>query len=147
MLVELLLGTGIRVGSAIGLDIEDVDLVHGELQIRKAKNNRPVTTMLPKAIAEELRTFIGDRKSGPVFLAGARRVSMRHAQRRLAGWLAKAKVVGKSAHALRHTFATRIYSATGDLQVTQAALGHASIASTVIYARVDRARLRAAVGA
>jgi integrase/recombinase XerC len=82
-----------------------------------------------------------------VFLAGDRRICMRHAQRRLAGWLAKAKVTGKSAHAFRHTFACRIYQQTGDLQITQAALGHASIASTVIYAQVDRARLRAAVGA
>jgi len=38
-------------------------------------------------------------------------------------------------------------SKTGDLQLTQAALNNASIASTVIYARLDKARLRAAVGA
>ncbi|MBZ0152533.1 MAG: tyrosine-type recombinase/integrase, partial [Planctomycetes bacterium] len=54
---------------------------------------------------------------------------------------------GRSAHALRHSFATRVYSSTGDLQLTQIALGHATIASTVIYARLDRARLREAVGA
>jgi integrase len=68
-------------------------------------------------------------------------------QRRLASWLAKAGVQGRSAHALRHTYAMRIYGETGDLQLTQQALGHASITSTVIYARVDRSRLRAAVGA
>lgn len=72
---------------------------------------------------------------------------MRHAQRRLAGWLAAAKIAGKSAHALRHSFATRIYSETSDLQLTQMALGHASIASTVIYAKLDKGRLRAAIGA
>ncbi len=32
MLIELLLGTGIRIGSAIGLDVEDLDLDHGEMQ-------------------------------------------------------------------------------------------------------------------
>jgi site-specific recombinase XerC len=41
----------------------------------------------------------------------------------------------------------RVYQASGDLLVTQAALGHASILSTTIYARADRERLRAVLGA
>jgi site-specific recombinase XerD len=36
----------------------------------------------------------------------------------------------------------RVYQATGDLLLTQAALGHASIQSTAVYARADRERLR-----
>ena len=147
MLIELLLGTGIRIGSAIALDIEDIDLDHSELTLRTTKNDRPTTAVLPAAIAEKLKEFLGTRTTGPVFLAGDRRVSIRHVQRRIAGWLKAAQITGRSAHAFRHTFACRVYSATGDLQVTQQALGHASIASTVIYAKVDKARVRAAVGA
>ncbi|HZN38808.1 MAG TPA: tyrosine-type recombinase/integrase, partial [Planctomycetota bacterium] len=41
MLVELLLGCGVRIGSALGLDVADVDIEHGELTLRKAKNDRP----------------------------------------------------------------------------------------------------------
>ena len=41
---------------------------------------------------------------------------------------------------LRHAFAIKVYAASSDLQVTQAALGHASIVSTCIYAKVDKAR-------
>jgi site-specific recombinase XerD len=103
--------------------------------------------LVPKAIVLQLKAFVGTRSAGPVFLANDRRISMRHAQRRLAAWLTAAKITGKSAHALRHTFATRIYQHTGDILVTQQALGHASVASTVIYARVNHARLREAVGA
>jgi integrase/recombinase XerC len=147
MLVYLLLGCGIRIGSALALDVADIDFAHGELRIRKAKNDRPCAVLLPKAIAARLQTFIDTRTAGPLFLANDRCVSTRHAQRRLAAWLTAAGVAGKSAHALRHTFATRIYRQTGDLLVTQQALGHASIASTVVYARVDRTRLREVVGA
>jgi integrase/recombinase XerC len=147
MLVELLLGTGVRLGSAIALDIEDLDLDHGELILRTTKNNRPTTAVLPTTIAEKLKVFLGSRTAGPVFTANENRVSIRHVQRRIAHWLHAAQITGRSAHALRHTFACRVYNATGDLQVTQAALGHASIASTVVYARVDKARVRAAVGA
>jgi site-specific recombinase XerD len=147
MLVELLLGTGIRLGSAIALDIEDLDLHHHELTLRTTKNNRPTTAVLPATIAEKLKAFLGSRTAGPVFTANDHRVSIRNMQRRIAHWLGVAQITGRSAHAFRHTFATKVYSATGDLQVTQAALGHASIASTVVYARVDKARVRAAVGA
>ncbi len=147
MLVELLLGTGIRLGSALALDVGDIDFAHGEIALRSTKNDRPTTAMLPKTLARRLRAFLASRDDGPLFRAGDHRVSTRHAQRRLGQWLAKAGITGKSAHAMRHTFATRIYSKTGDLQLTQAALNHASIASTVIYARLDKARLRAAVGA
>jgi integrase/recombinase XerC len=148
MLVELLRGTGIRIGSALALDVEDIDFAHGEISLRTTKNNRPTTAVLPAAIATKLKMFIANR-SGPVFLAGAgaHRVSMRHAQRRLARWFAAAGIAGKSAHSLRHTFATSLLAKTGDLRLVQAAMNHASIASTTIYAQIDRTRLRTAVGA
>ena len=82
-----------------------------------------------------------------MFLARGRQISMRHAQRRLAEWLAKAGIAGKSAHSLRHSFATGLLARTGDLRLVQAAMNHASIVSTTIYVGVDRAKLRAAVGA
>jgi integrase/recombinase XerC len=146
MLVELLLGTGLRIGSAVALNVEDVDIEHGEISLRAMKNHCPTTVMAPKAVVEKLQVFVGQRTSGALFRAGGGRISVRHAQRRLATWFTVARVTGKSAHALRHTFATMIYRQTGDLLVTQQALGHASIASTVVYARVDRIRLRAVIG-
>ena len=56
-----------------------------------------------------------------------------------------AKIAGKSAHSLRHTFANGLLARTGDLRLVQAAMNHASIVSTTIYMTVDRAKLRAAV--
>ena len=147
ILVELLLGTGIRIGSALAIDVADIDFEHNEINLLIAKNDRPTTTIMPATVAAKLKVFVAGRATGPLFLAGSHRVSMRHMQRRLAAWLAKAGVTGRSAHSCRHAFACRVYSATGDLQITQAALGHASIVSTCIYAKVDKARLRAAVGA
>jgi integrase/recombinase XerC len=146
MLVELLLGTGIRIGSAVAIDIEDLDLAHGELTLRKAKNDRPATVVVPRAVVDRLRSYIRDRKTGPVFQAGDHRVSIRNVQRRIAGWFQAAGITGRSAHSLRHSFATGLLAKTGDLRLVQAALNHASVVSTTIYAQVDRSRLRAAVG-
>ena len=40
----------------------------------------------------------------------------------------------------------RLYRQTGDIALVQAALCHRSIASTLVYARVDAGRVRAALG-
>jgi integrase/recombinase XerC len=146
MLVELLLGTGVRLGSALAIDVDDIDFPHGEITLRSTKNNRPTTAILPAALAKRLQEFVGNRTSGPAFLAHDNRISMRHAQRRLASWLNAAKVSGRSAHSLRHSYATALLAKTGDLRLVQAAMNHASIVSTTIYAQVDSAKLRAAVG-
>jgi len=148
-LFATMLGTGIRVGSAVALDVGDVDLECGELTLRTTKGDRPAVVLVPRAVAELLCGYLAGRADGALF-PGRRgsRMSTRHVARRLQRWLRAARIDRPaSPHSLRHSVAMRVYRQTGDLLVTQAALGHASIASTTVYARVDRERLRAVLGA
>jgi len=67
VLVELMLATGLRLGSAIALDVADVDLAAGELHVRVAKGARQQKTFLSPRIEPVLQEFIGDRCDGPLF--------------------------------------------------------------------------------
>jgi site-specific recombinase XerD len=47
MLVELLLGTGIRIGS-LALEVGDLDYEHGEIRLRRTKDDRPTISSCPR---------------------------------------------------------------------------------------------------
>ena len=72
----------------------------------------------------------------------------KHFERRLQGWLERASVQSHvSPHTFRHTLASRLLAATGNLRLVQQALGHRSIASTVRYTQVPSDTLKAALEA
>ncbi len=146
-LFALLAGTGIRLGSCVALNVEDIDLERVELQLRTTKNDRPDVVFLPAAMCEHLRGFIGVRASGPLFVGcGGKRLGARHVQRLFATWCERAGVTRRaSVHSLRHAFACRLYGRTHDLLVVQRALTHRSLHSTLRYAAVDERRVRAAL--
>lgn len=171
ILFKTMLGTGIRIGSALALDVADIDLGSGVVHVGHAKGGSSYRAFLPRDLVEVLGRYIGDRVSGPVFQGGGgNRITTRHAQRRFAAIMEKAAAQGRGVgmiergmdsvakarstrsttygtHSLRHTRAQELYGKTGDIMVVKEVLGHRSIASTLVYARVDEARMRAAVGA
>jgi integrase/recombinase XerC len=146
-LFRTMLATGIRVGSVVNLEVEDVDLNAGEITIH-TKGDRIERVFLGKEIADHLRCWIADRTTGPLFpTRDGRRLTARQVARRLAGWIEKAAISRRaSPHTLRHSFAMQLYRKTGDILLVREALRHRSIASTLVYARVDGERLRRAMG-
>jgi site-specific recombinase XerD len=147
-LVDLLLSTGIRLGSCIALDVEDVDLDAGELRLKTTKGDRPERVFLSRGIADHLRRWLADRDAGPLFTDRRRqRLSPRHVHRRFRHWLRAAGITrAASPHTTRHTFATALLARTGNLALVQAALRHRSITSTMVYAKVAEGAVRAALG-
>lgn len=147
-LISLLLGTGLRIGSALALRVEDVDLAEGTAWIRTVKGGGHQEVFLDQCNLTILAAVIANRTSGPVFLGGMNRpLCARHARVRLAAVLRAAGIRRTvSPHGLRHAFARALYGKTGDVLLVQQALGHRSLNSTEIYARADGDRLRAALG-
>jgi integrase/recombinase XerD len=146
-LFRLLLATGARLGSALGLEMGDLDLEDGTAVLREVKGGGDQRVYLRADIVELLAALVGTRGNGAVFLGrNGEPLTPRQAQRRFTGWLKRADIRGRySPHSLRHTFALGLYERTGDVLVVQAALGHRSVASTHVYARASADRVRAAV--
>jgi len=144
---HLMLATGVRVGSAVALDVEDVDLDAGEMWLRSTKGNRPDRILLGRKIRQHLRRWIHDRPSGPLFPGACdRRLSTRHVARRLDVWLKQAGIERPATpHSLRHSFASSLYHRSGDIVLVKTALLHKSIQSTLIYTELCSPQIRRAL--
>jgi len=143
-LFHLMLATGIRLGSALALQVEDIDQKNGRIHLRSTKGNRQEVVFLEPGIQKHLREYLKKHEFGSLFTTrGGTGLSPRQVQRRFKMWADRAKVtLPLSPHALRHTFGTRIYRSTRDLAVTQLALRHRSIRSTLVYVQADESHLR-----
>jgi integrase/recombinase XerC len=141
LILEVFLGTGIRLQELIDVNIEDVDLETKHLHIRSAKGGVPQVKFLQTRLRGLLRTYLKWRmRQGtdacPALFISQRgtRLSPRQVAYRLEYWLRDAGIDKPlTPHSLRHTFATRLYARTNDLLVVQRALGHRQIATTEIY--------------
>ncbi|MBU1320581.1 MAG: tyrosine-type recombinase/integrase [candidate division Zixibacteria bacterium] len=140
LIIELFLGTGIRLHELVSLDIEDIDLDSKHLRVR-AKGSVPQVKFLKTNLRFLLRAFLikrrrlGDGERHALFISNrGERLCERQVARRVIYWLKAAGIDKKlTPHSLRHTFATHLYSRTGDILVVQRALGHRDLSTTQIY--------------
>lgn len=149
--LELLYGTGIRVGELVGLDVDDVDLGSNVVRvIGKGDKERRVPFGLPAraAVVEWIdrgRPRLLNHDSGPALLLGrrGRRVDPRQVRtvvHELLRHVPDAPDLGP--HGLRHSAATHLLEGGADLRMVQELLGHASLATTQIYTHVSVERLK-----
>ena len=150
-LLEVLYGTGARISEAVGLDVDDLDLVDGTVLLRgKGGKHRvvPVGSYARRAVENYLvrgRPALAGAASGPALFLNARggRLSRQSAWNLLVRTAAAAGVTAEvSPHTLRHSFATHMLDGGADVRVVQELLGHASVTTTQIYTMVTVDSLR-----
>lgn len=144
--LTLLWGAGLRVSEALALDRAAAPLPE-TLRIRGKGGKERIAPVLPAAraaVEEYLRLLPYETgPEDPLFL-GARGKRLDQRMVRLAMARARAALglpATATPHALRHSFATHLLEAGGDLRAIQALLGHASLATTQVYTSVDQTRL------
>ncbi len=147
-LFALLYGCGLRLGEALGLRREDLPR-DGRLTVTgKGRKQRQVPVLpavaqalegyvaaCPFAPAPDAPLFLGER-GGPLNPGVAERQ-----MRRLRALLGLPDTV--TPHALRHSFATHLLVAGGDLRSIQELLGHSSLSTTQRYTEIDATQLLA----
>lgn len=144
--VTLLYGCGLRISEALGLTGRNADLPDVLRIIGKGGKERlvPVLPAARQAVAQYVRLCPHPMSlEGPLFFGvrgGAlspRTVQKAVEQARLQMGLP----ASATPHAMRHSFATHLLNAGGDLRAIQELLGHASLSTTQAYTAVDDVRL------
>lgn len=150
-MVELLYGTGIRVGELVGLDLQDVNRERRTITVLgKGNKERTVPFGVPaeKALAQWLgmgRPKLVQPHSSTALFLGRRggRIDQRAVRSvvdKVLGGLGDTSATGP--HTLRHTAATHLLDGGADLRAVQEILGHSSLATTQLYTHVSVERLR-----
>lgn len=147
--LELLYGSGLRVGEVSSLTCVQVDLDRGRVLVRgKGDKEREVpmsdhavdsldvylSAGRPTMAGEDRTSLFFNRKGKPFSGRDIRAMVEQYAGRLLPGRRV-------SPHTLRHSFATHLLEGGADIRAVQELLGHASVATTQRYTHVSRTRL------
>lgn len=152
LMVLLLYGCGLRTNELCSLNVGDVHRERQELQILRAKGDRPRCIPIPDGVYTELLAYLLERRPrggrGALFTTAARRRRIR-AKEVCDVVRAAARRAGLpdtvTARTLRHTFATHLMDRGVDLAVIASLMGHRSPQETGIYLHVLPNRREAAV--
>lgn len=145
--LELLYGSGLRVGELCALGPGDIDLTRGRALVW-GKGGKQRAVPLSEPAVRALRTWIdGPRRSLVAAASDQDALFLNRRGRRLTPRDARRILDHRSSapthpHALRHTFATHLLDGGADLRAVQELLGHADLATTQRYTHVSRERLR-----
>ena len=144
--LSLLYGLGLRISEALGLDGAAHPL--GEVLRIRGKGGKerevPVLPVVRSAVADYVGLCPYDLEPGAPLFRGQRggALNPRLIQKSMATARARLGLPASATpHAMRHSFATHLLSAGGDLRAIQELLGHASLSTTEAYTSVDAARL------
>ena len=150
-MVELLYGCGLRVGELVGLDVaasaagagwvDDADASAHVLGKGSKRRSVPVGAAALRALSAWRRLRDTMARVGEPALFVSRRGTRLTASQVRSRLKALALQAGLPTHVhphmLRHSFASHLLQSSGDLRAVQELLGHAQIATTQVYTRLD----------
>jgi site-specific recombinase XerD len=147
-LTELLLGSGMRLGEALGLDQSDLHLEEGFVLVRRSKTKVravPVSDDAVNALRRQLTLVPRRGPNEPVFFAprGTGRLSQATVSHAFPRMLMAAGLPRMHIHLLRHGSASLLLSRGASMKEVAEQLGHATITTTDrFYAHIAVERLR-----
>ncbi|MGH8476200.1 MAG: tyrosine recombinase XerC [Methylococcales bacterium] len=142
---ELFYSSGLRLSELADLNLEDVDLKQGSVLVKHGKGKKSRVVPVGRCAVEAIRTWLESRQSfastqnSALFLSQrGTRLSGRSIEARLQNWSRKQGLrESVHPHMLRHSFASHLLQASGDLRAVQELLGHSNISTTQVYTHLD----------
>jgi len=146
-LILLLLRTGMRIGEALGLRLNDLDIMDRKVHLFEGeKNSMGRVVYLSDDVLIALKLWLRQRNQNREFVfygQGNKPLGYSAGRIRFVKYIQKAGLEqkGYTVHGLRHTFASELLNAGMRLECLQQLLGHQDIEVTRRYARLtDRTR-------
>lgn len=144
-LIDLLISTGIRIGEAVTITLDDIIISEKTLLIHGKGRKQRLIYISSSITWNRIKTLIKERtKSNNNYLFVNRygqQITIHGVEDIYKKYAKMAQITTKSTpHYLRHTFATNLLANGADLRSVQEILGHASVATTQIYTEVTTAR-------
>ena len=142
-IIEVLYSSALRLSELSSLDIDSVDIEAKYVKvIGKGKKERilPLGAKASEALSDwtSARCDLHPVDNALFINKFGSRLSNRSIQNRLNFWVKKQGLNCKiSPHTLRHSCATHLLEASGDLRAVQEFLGHEDISTTQIYTNMD----------
>jgi len=143
LIIEMALGTGLRVSELANLKIDDIHIRKGQnsLIVNNGKGDKHRVVGFNNKLKTLIQEYLDYRKSMSSYLFASERgekMTRFGVGRVFKTMAAKAGLDSKhSIHTLRHTYATNLYKASGyNLRMVQKQLGHSSITTTTVYSDV-----------
>lgn len=150
LILEMLYGTGVRVGELVAIKVSDIDLGSRTILIL-GKGNKERRVTYGEYCDEILKLYLNDgyqrlniKNTLYLFLNNRGEVITERGVRYVLDQIIKNTSLNKSIspHVLRHSFATHLLNEGCDLLTVQKLLGHESISATQIYTHVTTDRLK-----
>ena len=145
MILMLTYGMGLRVSEVVHLKIRDIDSKRMQVLIEAAKGKKDRYVNLPQSILKELRAYYLAYKPVKYLFEGqyGGQYTIRSVQAVFKTAMKHAKINKRvGVHGLRHSYATHLLEAGTDMVFIQNLLGHNSMKTTQIYAKVGRKEIQ-----
>lgn len=144
--VTLLYGCGLRISEALSLTGRDLPLGEAMRIIGKGGKERvvPVLPVARQVVATYVKLCPFEMEPNASVFRGARGGALNPRLVQKVTEQARLQLglpATATPHAMRHSFATHLLSAGGDLRAIQELLGHASLSTTQAYTSVDTVHL------
>ena len=141
LMLWLILDTGLRLSEVLNLEWRDIDLLTGRLHVRRGKGAKDRVLWVGEELLEALRHWrqrqaeiVGKPVSWVFSTLDGKPLQARYVQMMVQRYARKAGIEKRvTPHTLRHTFATDLLRACGNVEIVRRALGHERLSTTQIY--------------